>query len=154
MAKTIASTLEDGFKNLRVARGRTQKDIALACDYSLTVPWKVEHGRPVRWETLHTMLVTGLKVQPGSPDYQAIHKLWLAQRQSRAETAPPKKGKKKFSTAAQKALSEFRSLIRNRRDEDVMKILAAATRQAVKLVDAAPPVKKAAKKGAKKAGRR
>ncbi len=152
MAKATPATLEEAFKNLRVSRGRTQKDIALTCDYSLTVPWKVEHGRPVRWETLHTMLVNGLKVQPGSPDYQSIHKLWLQQRQTHADTAPPKKGKKKFSSVAQKALSEFRNLIRKRSDEEVKKILAAATRQSAKRVDAAPPVP--AKKGAKKAGKR
>lgn len=131
MAKS--ATLASAFKKLRESRGIAQRQVAIACDYSDATPWKVENGRSVRWETIHTMLTVALRCQPGSPDYDNIHRLWLKFRETMAESAPPGKGRSKVSKTAKMATTAFRNLIRDRSDKDVRKIMVAAARAAAKL---------------------
>lgn len=127
------ATLASAFKKLRESRGIAQRQVAIACDFADTTPWKVENGRSVRWETIHTMLTVGLRCQSGSPDYENIHRLWMKFRETMAETAKPEKGRSRVSKTVKLATAAFRELVRNRSDDDVRKIISAAARAAAKL---------------------
>ncbi len=127
------STLGKAFKDLRESRGKLQEEVASACDYSKTTPWKVENDRPVRWETLHTMLVAGLRCHPGSPDYENIHRLWIAQRVKRSESTPDGYAKRKAAPAAVQGVAAVRVALAGRPDAEVRKIVAAALRKAAEI---------------------
>lgn len=127
------ATLETAFKELRDSRGQSLRDIGGKCAMSETTPWKIENGRTVRWETVHRILTEALKCQPGSPDYENIHRLWLAQRQQIAESQPKDHGKQKLSKHAASAVYDFRKLVKGRKQDDVESILAAAVRASDRL---------------------
>lgn len=107
--------------------------VAESCDLSKTTPWKVEHGKPVRWETMHVMLVAGLQCHPGSADYENIHRLWLAARVKRSGETPDAYAKRKATPAAVQAVSVIRIALAGRPDAEVRKIIAAALRKAAEI---------------------
>lgn len=127
-----SATLATAFRKLRESRGLGQNEVARASDFCDATSWKVENGRSVRWETIHTMLTVSLRCQPGSKDYENIHRLWMKFREGMAESAPPRKGKHKVSKTARLATTAFRDLIRGRDDKSIRKIVAAAARAAAK----------------------
>ena len=122
--------LKEAFKELRHRHGQTFRDIGAKCEINETTPWKIENDRSVRWETMHLILTSALKTQPGSADYENIHRLWLLQRQQKADAAPPGKNRKTLPKHAAAAVRDFRALLKGRNQADVARILAAAQRAA------------------------
>ena len=127
------TTLAEAFKTLREGKGRTQEMVAESCDLSKTTPWKVEHGKPVRWETMHVMLVAGLECHPGSAAYENIHRLWIAERVKRSESTPDGYAKRKAGDVVIDGMSTVRKAITGRPVEEVRKIVAAALRKAAEI---------------------
>jgi transcriptional regulator with XRE-family HTH domain len=148
------ATLASEFKALRESLGLEQQEVAFKCDFNPATVWKVEHGKSVRWESLHTMLTVAMYCQPGSSKYENIHRLWLQQRQERAEAAPARKGKHKVTAAEKLAIAHFRELLRGRPDEEIRKIMIAAAGRAKKLSvtslgKSAPPSRRAGRGSAR-----
>ena len=104
-----------------------------ACDLSKTTPWKVENGKPVRWETMHVMLVAGLHCHPATPDYENIHRLWLAERVKRSEYIPDGYAKRKAGDVVIDGMATVRKAITGRPVAEVRKIVAAALRKAAEI---------------------
>lgn len=107
--------------------------VATKCDVSETVIWKLEHDKPVRWETAHLILSIALKIRPGSEAYQDMHALWLKQRQEMAEAQTHEFGTQKLSKHAVEAGRKFRNLVRDLDPVQTRKVLAAAARAAKNL---------------------
>lgn len=127
------TTLADAFRSLREKKGKSQVMIGEACDLSKTTPWKVENEKTVRWETMHVMLVAGLQCHPGSPDYENIHRLWIAERVKKSESTPDGYAKRKAAPYVGEGLSAVRKAILRRPNAEVQKIIAAALRKAAEI---------------------
>jgi transcriptional regulator with XRE-family HTH domain len=82
------ATVQEEMAKLRANRGLTVRDTAQRCDLHFATISKAE-STPVRWETIHTILVAGYNVRPGSKDYESIKEMWLAERLDRRPTANP-----------------------------------------------------------------
>lgn len=126
-------TLGEAFADLRGKSHLAMLDVANHCDLSEAVVWKLERDRPVRWETVHLILTQGVNVPVGSAKYQAMHKLWLAQRQEHAEAKTPEHAAKTLSKHAVEATRKFRNLIRELDPAMTRKVLAGAQRAAARL---------------------
>lgn len=127
------ATLASEFKKLRLRTGKTLRAISAECDLSPAVAWKIENRKPVRWETLHTILSVSLKQQTGSPDYDNIHRLWLQQRKELAESAPATKWRHNLSKEASAAVAGFRKLLQGRPAKEVSEIYKSAARTALRI---------------------
>lgn len=127
------TTLAEAFKRRREKLGLTQEAVALSCDLTKTTPWKVEAGKPVRWETMHVMLVAGLQCHPGSADYENMHRLWVAQRVARSENTPDGYARRKAGASVVDGMSAVRKAIAGRPPAEVRKIVAAALRKAAEI---------------------
>ena len=128
-------TLGEAFADLRGKSHMAMLDVANHCDLSEAVVWKLENDRPVRWETVHLILTQALEVKPESAKYQAIHRLWLAQRQEHADAKTPEHAAKTLSKHAVEATRKFRNLIRELDPAQARKVLAGAQRAALKLCE-------------------
>ena len=122
----MKKTLGQLFATLRGEKGITMIDAALKCDLSESVVWKVEHDRPVRWETVHLILTTALKIRQSNPTYQTAHFLWLEQRNKRANQQSPEAGNKTLPKHAVEATRKFRNLVRDLDPAGTKQVLAAA----------------------------
>lgn len=131
MAKT---TLGSKVAELRAERSLTMADIGKLCDISEASYWKVEHDRSIRWETVHLISVVAFKLKPASDQYQALHALWLKNRQTMAESQTPDFATSKLSKHAIEAGRKFRILIRDLDETQTRKVLSAATRSARSLL--------------------
>lgn len=109
----MKTTLAASFAALRQESGLTLLAIAKSCDIAETTVLKVEADRPVRWETLHLILVTGFKVRMGTPKYQEFHRLWLMRKAEVSASRPADHGKKKLTKHAAAAVKAFRNIIRD-----------------------------------------
>lgn len=125
-------TLARDFEALRKSKSLTLLQIANLCDLNETTVHKVSSGKSVRWETLHIILAVGMKVYPGTPDYESMHRLWLKQREDIAAGNTKDKGSKKSPEHEDAAIRAFRKIIRGRDAATVKLILAAARRNAEK----------------------
>lgn len=111
------------------------------CGLAESTVWKVEHGHPVRWETVHLLLVVGMRIMAESPIYAEMHSLWLRQRQDLAMRIGPGHNAKRLPKAAVEAVRKFRILIRDMEPAAMAKVLRAAQRQA-SLLETAPSAAK------------
>ena len=118
------------FAEIRRQHGATMSQIAVKCGLSETVVWHLEHNLPIRWETVHTIMTVGLSIPQGTRDYEAMHALWLKERQERAEAKPEKANKKALSKHATEATRKFRNLVRDLDPAQTKKVLMAADRTA------------------------
>ena len=105
-------------------------DIANKCDIAETTVWKLENGRSVRWETVHLILVIGMRVSAGSDTYNDFQALWVKARQEMANNQPPDLGVKRMSKHAVAAVRKFRKIVHDLSEEKTKKVLAAAIRAA------------------------
>jgi hypothetical protein len=128
----MKKTLGQLFAGVRESNGLTMIDAALKCDLSESVVWKVEHDRPVRWETVHLLLTIALKIRKSDPTYQTAHFLWLEQRNKRADLQSPEANSKTLTKHAVEATRKFRNLVRDLDPLQTKTVLAAAQRSAAK----------------------
>ena len=119
-------TLASSFAELRKKSGLTLLAIANTCDLAETTILKVEAGRPVRWETLHLILSTGLKIRIGTPQYEEFHRLWLTKKAEVAASQPSDFAKKKLSPHGAAAVKAFRNIIRDLDEPTTRKAVIAA----------------------------
>lgn len=121
------------FADLRRRANKTMLAVSEECGLSETVVWHLEHNWPIRWESVHAILTMGLGIPQGTRDYEAMHALWLKDRQDRAEKSPASKGKRTLSKHAVEATARFRDLVRNLNPEQTKKVIRAAERAAKSL---------------------
>lgn len=121
------------FAEIRSKHGSTMVQISTKCGLSETAVWHLEHNLPIRWETVHSILTVGLGIPQGTRDYEAMHALWLKERQERAESKPETAGKRALSKHATEATRLFRNLVRDLDPEQTKKVLMAAKRAAKSL---------------------
>lgn len=126
-------TISSAFAELREREGLSFLAIANKCDISEAVVWKLESDRSVRWETVHLILSVAFNIQPGSEKYDQFNRLWLKDRQERAESQPADHAARKLSKHAANAVKKFRTLIHDMDEPSAKKVLAAAERAADKL---------------------
>lgn len=126
-------TLAGQFNTLRKSRSLTLLQIANLCDLNETTVHKVSSGRTVRWETLHLILSVGMGVQPGTTDYESMHRLWMRQREEIAATNTKEKGSKAAPEHESAAVRKFRKLIKDRDERETRLIFAAASKRASSL---------------------
>jgi len=107
----MKETLALAWVELREKRGISQREVGRLCDLSNVTAWKVENDKPLRWETLHTMLQDGLGIRFGSPDYEKIHRLWMEARGHHADARPQGHAKRNPDLDVLKAVSAFRRKI-------------------------------------------
>lgn len=124
----VDKTLAGEWIRIRTARGLSQRDIGRNCDLSHVTPWKAENGRPLRWETLHLMLKDGMKVLPGSPDYELIHRLWMDERKIRAESQAPDHAKRTAEKPVRDAVTKFRKIIKYMSEEELDRFMTKVER--------------------------
>lgn len=105
-------TLAGEWVRLREARGLSQREIGRLTGLSNVTPWKIENGKTLRWETIHLMLKDGMRITPGSPEYELIHAAWLAEREVRADTRPDGFAKHHAEKHVLNAIGKFRRIIR------------------------------------------
>jgi transcriptional regulator with XRE-family HTH domain len=98
---------------IREVRGLSQREIGRICGLSNVTPWKVENGKSLRWETLHLMMKEGMKILPGSPDYELIHRLWLLDREHIAENQPKDHAKRNPEKHVLNAVGRFRRIVKD-----------------------------------------
>jgi transcriptional regulator with XRE-family HTH domain len=122
----MKTTLSSSFAEFRQERHLTLLAIAKKCDIAETTVFKVEQGRPVRWETLHLILTVGMKLPPKSDRYAEFHRLWLLQRSEMARNRPKDSGKKKLTKHAAAAVKAFRNIIRDLDEPATRKAVLAA----------------------------
>ena len=101
---------------------------ALKCGLAEATVWKVEKNEPVRWETVHLLLVHAFGIRAKTPTYQGLHALWLRGRQERAEHRPEDSGKVKAAEHEIAAVRKFRTAVRGKSEDAVKKAIAAALR--------------------------
>lgn len=106
-------TLAQAWLRIRKARDVSQRSIAGITGLSHVTPWKIENGKPLRWETIHLMLKDGLKVLPGSPDYELIHRLWMLERENRAENQKEGHNKRNPDQHVLNAVGKFRRMVKD-----------------------------------------
>jgi transcriptional regulator with XRE-family HTH domain len=123
-------TLATAFAALREKSGLSMLAVAQKCDIAETTVWKVEHGKSVRWETIHLILTAAMRVPPGSQQYQDFQALWVKQRQEMAEAQSPEFGSPRMSPAAVAAVRKFRSIIHDMDAKRIQKIMAVVTQSA------------------------
>jgi len=126
------TTLAASFAALRQKRSLTLLAVANSCDLAETTVLKVEAGRPVRWETLHTILSVGFKIRIGTPEYVQFHELWLKGKAENAAKRPADFAKKKLSAHAAAAVKAFRNIIRDADEPTTRKAVLAAGRSVKK----------------------
>lgn len=126
-------TLATEFNRLRSKANRTLLEIALSCDLAETTIHKVGVGKPVRWETLHLILLIGLNLQPGSSQYESIHRLWMKQREEIAADNTKEKGTPKSTKHENAGIRAFREMIAGKDERSIKLMLAAARRRALSL---------------------
>jgi len=122
-------SLGTNFMALRVEAGYTMLELSKKAGMSEATVWKIEHDRPVRWETVHA-LIRVLRITAKTPRYQQFHQQWLNLRQKTAAAKPEGFWKHTLSPHAINATDKFRNLVRDLSPEDTTKVLAAATRSA------------------------
>jgi transcriptional regulator with XRE-family HTH domain len=81
-------TVREEIARLRAARGMTMREVAEKCDIHFSTIHKAE-SVAVRWETIHTILVAGFGVKPGSKDYERVKEYWLTERLDRRPRSNP-----------------------------------------------------------------
>jgi transcriptional regulator with XRE-family HTH domain len=121
-------TLAEAWVKLREKRGVSQREIGRICNLSNATAWKVENGKPLRWETLHTMLQDGMGVRYGSPDYEKIHRLWMEARGHKADARPVTHAKRNPNLDVLKAVSAFRRKIAKLTPEELEMYMAKVSR--------------------------
>jgi hypothetical protein len=126
----MKTTLGQEFGKLRNRQSVTMLEAGIRSKLSESVIWKIEHDSPVRWETVHAVLVHALRCRQGTEEYQAFHALWLKQRQQLADARPEDAGTPTLSKHAVEACRKFRILIRDMDEEQTRKTLGAAMRYA------------------------
>jgi len=124
----MKETLAQAWVKLREKRGISQREVGRICNLSNVTAWKVEKGKPLRWETLHTMLQDGLGIRYGSPDYEKIHRLWMEERGHKADTRPAGYAKRNPDKDVLKAVSAFRRKIAKLTPEELEKFMAKVSR--------------------------
>lgn len=122
------ATLATAFAELRRDSGMSMLATANRCDISESAVWKVEHGKSVRWETVHLILTMALGIQAGTDRYQAFQALWVKHRQEMAESQSPDFGTKRLSPAAVSAVRKFRSIVHDLDKARIAKVMAAVRR--------------------------
>lgn len=123
-------TLASEFTRIRKEKDLLLWEIGEACDLNETTVHKVGSGRPVRWETLHLILAIGMKIPPGTTEYESMHRLWLKQREEIALKNTPAKGTKTSPKHEVAAVQTFRRLIAGMDEKSVKAVLTAAKRRA------------------------
>jgi transcriptional regulator with XRE-family HTH domain len=123
------------FGELRAGRNLTMADAASKSGLSEALIWNVEHDRPVRWETVHRILVRAFRMGSSNEKYQRIRELWLKSRQEKASGIADNHSKRKLPAHAIEATRKFRNLVRDLNEETARRILAAAERSARSLRD-------------------
>jgi hypothetical protein len=73
------ATIQEEMRLLRTGKGMTMRDVAARCDMHHATICKAESTH-VRWETIHAILVSGLRIRAGSPDYERAKEAWLKSR--------------------------------------------------------------------------
>lgn len=109
----MSKQLGEVIAGIRATNALTMLEIALKCDLSEAVVWKLENNRPVRWETVHTIVSVAFNIQPHEAIYQTIHHLWLGQRNEKAKEISPALNKQLLSKHGVEACRKFRILIRD-----------------------------------------
>lgn len=130
MGRMKKTTLAGRFAALRAKASLSMLHVANQCDIAETTVWKLEHGKSVRWETVHLILTAAFKIRPGSADYEEFQQLWVEARQAMAESQDEEFGTKRMKPAAVRAVRDFRKLVRNLSDSKIKIVLAAARRAA------------------------
>jgi transcriptional regulator with XRE-family HTH domain len=123
-------TLGTELRALRRERGLRLTNIAEATGLSLRPVWNAENGTGVKWETMHLILAVGMKIRPGSHDYETVHRLWLEDRQRRAVTKAEGKHKKQASPHEIAAVLAFRRIIKGMAKEDIKALMVKVRRAA------------------------
>lgn len=121
-------TLALEWVRLREARGLSQREIGRLAGMSNVTAWKVENGKGLRWETLHSMLQEGMQIRYGSPDYELIHRLWMEDRGNRADALPVTHAKRNPDKDVQKAVSAFRRKIAKLTPTELERFMAKVSR--------------------------
>ncbi len=123
-------SLSSDFNALRKSKHLTLLEIANLCDLNESTVHKVGSGKTVRWETLHLILSVGMKVYPGTTEYESIHRLWILQRENIAAGNTPEKGSKKMPKHEATAGRDFRKMITGL-DQRQVKLLMQTVRRKV-----------------------
>lgn len=123
-------TLGQVAAGIRAEKHLTMLETANKCDLSEAVIWKLETDKPVRWETVHTIVSVAFNLHPHDATYQTIHYLWLKQRNEKSEALPPASNSRLLSKHGVEATRKFRLLIRELDPAQTKKVLAAAQRAA------------------------
>lgn len=126
-------TLASEWKRLREARGLSQRGIGELCGLSNVTPWKVENGRGLRWETIHLMLKDGMRILPGSPDYEYVHRLWMADRETRAESHGEEFNKRNPDKHVVNAVGRFRRMVKDMDPATLERFMGKVSRAAKSL---------------------
>lgn len=121
-------TLAAAFAELRAKSAMSMLVLANKCDKAETTVWKIEHGKSVRWETVHLFLTTAFNIRPKSKEYATFQSLWYEHRQEMAEAQAADFGTKKLSPAAVAAVRKFRKLVSEMDEKRIKRVMAAVTR--------------------------
>ena len=121
MKKTLGRVVA----GIRRKNALTMLETALKCDLSETVVWKLEKDRPVRWETVHTILSLAFNIHSHEALYQTVHHLWLEQRNKKAEEISPLLNERLLSKHGVEATRKFRKVIHGMSREKTKKVLEA-----------------------------
>jgi transcriptional regulator with XRE-family HTH domain len=124
------ATLASAFAETRKKSHLSMLAVANKCDIAETTVWKIEHGRSVRWETVHLAIVGAFRIAPDSPEYRAFQDLWVRHRQEMAAAQAPEHGTKRMAPHVVSAVRAFRGLIHDLDPDQVKRVMAAARRAA------------------------
>lgn len=106
-------TLGSFFSELRLNQSLSITDVSRKCGVDRSTISNIQRNRPIRWETVHLALVTGLGIHVNSEAYYRCHQYWLAARAEIATTQPEGHNEKRLSKHATEAVRKFRELIRD-----------------------------------------
>ena len=132
-APAMATSMSEKFAAMRHKAGLTLLEIANRCDLNESTVWKIEGKRRLRWETIHTILVVGLKLPPDGPDYAVMEKLWIEDRKKGADGLPYGHGKVTAPQYQRRAIGEFRGIVSALNQKQVAALMAKVRRAVVKM---------------------
>jgi DNA-binding XRE family transcriptional regulator len=121
MKAKYESRLGPLFFDLLASLGMTQEQLATKCDLNKTTIWKIVHGLPVRWETVHLALAV-MNYCEGMEVYANAHAAWLRDRAKMAEALPKGHAKVKMSLSRQKIMADFRKKLGEMKDGELVKV--------------------------------
>ncbi|MEI6177578.1 MAG: hypothetical protein WCS43_11855 [Verrucomicrobiota bacterium] len=126
-------TLGSEIKRLRLEKEISLMQVGKKAGFCEATICHLELDRPVRWETVHLVLLLALGVRQDEPTYQEMNHLWIAGRKRHAENLPDDHNAKNLSKHAAVAVKNFREIVREMDESQINRLLSTVRRSAGQL---------------------